>query len=550
MTLRHKEHPLPMLYDVTDDWLREHGIGREEIDAHGIKRYSKDDTADVEAEYRAQLPNPGQLGVMTRWARTADGLLIRHHAPSWMDLPQVVTQIRPDVEIRTGERQRHNAHHDARFWQFHIARHPDHGAQKHLSDAEVEALTDAELRALRDKGVVRGNVEHDHWEKAKYLHAPGPRDWQPHDHADLKPKARDFHERKDHSGQRVDGTHEHRVKDTSVKYATRIDVSPLLTEADFERADRFYLIIEGSIKMLAVLTWVRAAGENAVVMSVPAVGQWNAPELWEIAERYMAGDRCLIIADSDAHRNAQVMRETVRLRRRLRRRDVDTDILLPPEDCLGPGEKVGADDALGKAGVSLYDFQVIHRDPAYAGITRLVRETQGWREKSWRELREPSTVPRNAYERDTTARIQIKAHTLPNRTRPGRTRNLDVLIALSEQANLETGLYWGSLRGLEGDLGLSHASALEAIGELEGEFIERLAGLLETEESEYSFARDYLERPTWRIHEDIRAIQSQQRYGDFLEERKENDGRNGSAPGAGVSGALRDSAEDPAPLPE
>jgi hypothetical protein len=546
-----------MLHDVSDEWRKEHGIGREELNAQQIKRYRKDDTTDVEAEFLAQLPGTSrsivaQRARVTQWARAdfldipderiaedglvrdeLGGLLIRHHAPGWMDIDPVVTQLRPDYDIPTGERQRHSAHYDVRFWQFHIARHPDHGNQRHLTDAEVEALGDAELRALRDGGAVRGDREHDHWERAKYLHAPTPYVTEVHDHAIAyagKPSMRASHVYTDHGGIDREVPHDYKHKDKTVTYAKRVDVSPLLDEDDFKRAERFYLVIEGSIKMLAVLTWLRRHRENAVVLSVPAVGQWNAPELWELAETYMAGKLGLIIADSDAHQNSQVMEQAIRLRRRLRRRSVGAHILLPPEGVLGEGKKVGADDALGKAGQSLHDFQIIHREPAYTGIQRLITKTQGWREKSWREIREPSVAPHYSYERDPGARIQVKAHTLSNRTWPGRTRNWDVLIALSEQANIETGLYWGSLRRLEGDLEMSHASALKAIEELEeGEFIERTAGSLETEESEYSYAMSYLDRPEWRIHEDIRAIQTTQRYGDFLEERKENDGHNGSA---------------------
>jgi hypothetical protein len=545
-----------MLHDVSDEWLEEHGIGREELDAQQIKRYRKDDTTDVEAEYKAQLPTPGQRGVMTRWARADDGLLIRHHAPSWMDLAPVVTQLRPDNEIQTGEWQRHPAHANVRASQFHIARHPDHG-DRDLTNAEVEALSDDDLRALRDGGKVPGRVDHDHWEKAKYLHAPGPYVTEIHDHAIAyagKPSMRASHVYTDHGGVDVEGPHDYRHKDKTVNYATRIDVSPILTEEDFKRAACFYFIIEGSLKMLAVLTWIRGHEPNAVALSVPAVGQWRAPELLDIAEHYMAGKLCTIIADSDAHRNSQVMRQAVRCRRYLRQRDVAAHILLPPEGVLGRDKKVGADDALGvlaKPPQSLYDFQVIHREASLVGIQRLIEKTQGYREKTWRELREPSSEPRLSYDRSADARIMVKAHTLPNRTGRGRWRNLDVLVALSEQADIETGLYFGSLHGLEGDLGMSHASALTAIGELERDgFITRTAGSLEIEESEYSYARVYADEPTWRIHEDIRATQSRQRYGDFLKERRENDGHNGSAPGTGIPRALRNGAEDSAPLPE
>jgi len=531
-----------MLHDVSDKWLEEHGIGRKELDAHQIGRYSKDGVSDVQAACK-DLPQPWQKSVVTRWAKQRDGLLVRHHPCPGFDLEPIFPQLRPDRygegddgKIETGEIRRHKAHRDLRGWAYHIARHPDHGNLS-LTDAQVDALPDAELHRLLVAGVVRGNRDHIHRKRAGYLHPPAPKKTIVHDHAVAfkgKPKMLASHlrdRRSKHKGIDVASDHEHRIRDKSVKYATRIDVSPLITTEMLGAAETFYFVIEGTIKNLAVLTWVRENGENAVVISVPAVGQWKAPELPAIIDRCMRGDLCMIVADADAHTKSEVMRQAIRCRRYLRDRDVDAHILLPPEDCLS-GEKVGPDDALGKAGVPLHDFLVIHKEAGYQNtIGRAISET-------WTGGHKDS--------RGSTAR------TLPGRNWPGRVRNLKALIALIEQSDSESGQFWGSVRGLGEDLGMSSSStAHAAIGQLvEYGFVALEEGSLDKEESEYSFDEVWRDKPTLRIDERLRATQTQQRYGDFLEERKENDGHNGSAPGAGVSRTLRNGAENPASLPD
>jgi hypothetical protein len=476
---------------------------------------------------------------MTRWARKDNGLRIPHHPPAWMGLLPAVTQIRPDNAIETGEVKKHEGHWDLRGWAHHIARHPDHGNRHDLTDAEVDKLTDEELREMRDGGAVRGDRDHIHREKAKYLHAPAPYVTEIHDH-DIafagKPKMRAGHVDYYHDGADVEGPHEYRYKDKSVQYATRLDFSPTITEEDCLRAERFYFVIEGTFKNLSVLTWVRAHDENAVVISVPAVGQWKAPELEEIADRYLAWKECFIIADSDAHRNSQVMKQAKRIRRHLLNKDVDAHILLPPERVLGKDEdgnwkKVGADDAVGIADKSLHDFILVHvQVDVWEVLTTLIPETWA-RRQIW--------TPK-------TGSVSVRNNTLPNRTSPGRRRNLSVLWALSEQSDAESGLYWGSVSGLARDIGMSEDRALKAVHELvEYGWITLEGGSLETEESEFSFGRVWRDRPTLRMHERLRSKVTYEQFGEFLERRKEEDGRRNGREVAGaerISGVVRDSA--------
>jgi hypothetical protein len=520
-----------MLYDVSDEWLDEHGIGREEIEAHGIKRYSKNDVSEVQAEY-STLPQPPQKQYMTRIARQHDGLLIPHHAAPGMGLEHVYAQIRPDKEVFTGESHHHELHDDVRRWAYHLARHPDHG-DLDLTDAEVDAMTDEQLREIartprlcetpkRDKNgarikqEIRGDRHHTHYDSGKYIHPPGPMETIEHDHAvDFagKPKMLASHIEHEHGGEDRAGPHEHRIKNRKVKYATRLDVNPLVTEEVLRDAQRFYFVIEGSIKNLAVLTWVRRRGVNAAVFSVPAVGQWNAPELRDFVERYMVDKPAYIIADSDAHKNSEVMRHALRCRNRLRAWRAQAFILLPGEGWLGLDEKgnpkkVGADDGLGKAKKSLLDFQVIHREvPGWNVIWRAIRKT-------WPD----STV--RVYSEAAKCYVDVTRHTLSNRTWRGRTRDLAVFLALAEQADINSGLYWGSRRAMADDLGIDEKAvrlALEVF--IEAGWIQREGGTLEERESEFSFKTVWADKPTLRVvHTEMRPQQTQQRHGDHLQE--------------------------------
>jgi hypothetical protein len=273
-----------------------------------------------------------------------------------------------------------------------------------------------------------------------------------------------------------------------------------------------------------------------VVFSVPAVGQWKAPELEGIADLYLDGKECFIIADSDAHRNSQVMKQTKRLRRYLLNKQVDAHILLPPERVLGKDKdgnwkKVGADDALGAAGKSLRDFILVRIEvDVFEVLDTLV----------------PETWPRRNIWTPKTGSVSVRNSTLPSRTYRGRTRNLNVLWALSEQSDAESGLYWGSVSGLARDIGMSEDRALKAVHELvEYGWISLEGGSLETEESDFSFGRVWRDRPTLRMHERLRSKVTYEQFGEFLERRKEENGRRNGRAVAGaerISGVVRDSA--------
>lgn len=342
-------------------FFKEHAITPEVGFARPYVRYTADDPSPVQKVY-AELPQPGQKGTMTRFAKRADGVIINRHAPTGLGLDHIFPELRPDQPIKT----------KPLHWHCHptvstkdipvIPTGPSAG--RPLSKRQIHTAKAMEKHIARNKyaddhaGVTNEDV-HCHQDLAKYLFPPAPKIEVPwyHDHDEAyagRPEKRADHVERWHGGVDVVGRHAHtrKRKDASVNYAKRIDVHPFVLPM-FEKAERVFFCIEGCIKADAVLS----AGE--AVFSVPSVTLWEAPEdeLQEFAAVYLHGKTVIIVPDSDWHENGAVLTQAMLVRSALRRMSVRAIVAAPPNlDSPDPKKrKQGVDDFL-VAGVAWTTF--------------------------------------------------------------------------------------------------------------------------------------------------------------------------------------------------
>lgn len=148
--------------------------------------------------------------------------------------------------------------------------------------------------------------------------------------------------------------------------ATRLDLHPDALPL-FKNATRVFFGIEGCIKADAILS------QGEAVFSVPAVWQWDAPELAAFVERYLKGKTVFIVPDMDWHKNWQVITPAIQCRSALRGLGLENVFIAAPP--VEAGEK-GVDDFLG-AGYGLDDLVVIGREMPDAFEEWAVRESRG-----------------------------------------------------------------------------------------------------------------------------------------------------------------------------
>jgi hypothetical protein len=130
-------------------------------------------------------------------------------------------------------------------------------------------------------------------------------------------------------------------------------------------ADVVYCVIEGCIKADAVLS------AGGAVFSVPSVSLWNADELPDFAEVYLADKEVVIICDADWHENALVVNQARLCQDQLRRlgvTDVHVAALSIESECKGVDDYLGAGGGLDDLVVidnvvppGLWDYAVAHR---------------------------------------------------------------------------------------------------------------------------------------------------------------------------------------------
>lgn len=82
-------------------------------------------------------------------------------------------------------------------------------------------------------------------------------------------------------------------------HAARIDVNPLSLERLEKNPPVVYFGIEGSLKGCSMISAVIRTNEDAAVISVPAVGMWECPELEYFVNRYLMNCTIVIVPDGD-----------------------------------------------------------------------------------------------------------------------------------------------------------------------------------------------------------------------------------------------------------
>ncbi len=383
-------------------WRREHGISDRVWSARGYVRYRAGDPGPIREAFEAAECAPNQIGWATRAAEKGDGLIMPAHALPVPGLRPIPPQLRPHDPIQKQPKLHYHPAelppagsvvrdpttgkpvpetHWSTAWAMrrHIA--GEHGAELaaalgYRTPIGLHRLCfDSSCRADLERVLAEANdpEPHQHENIAKYLLTITPRTAE-HDHADyVSSYWRRRHIEKYHGGVDVAGPHVHdgvgyaktsfEDRDPSRSPGRRIDVLPPAWEL-LAAAEVVYFVLEGKIKGDAALSSILERGLAASVADVPSVGQWEAPELDALCER-LTGKTVVIVVDSDADENDQVMTQGVRLRFRLREHGLIACLAAPPpDDRAGIDEadrfeKVGLDDHLGALESSLDDLRVI-----------------------------------------------------------------------------------------------------------------------------------------------------------------------------------------------
>lgn len=392
-------------------WREEHGISSEVYEARGYVRYARGDVKLIEKYFGGFAPN--QL----RWAkgvakRTSDegGLIMPAYALplSELRLRPIPPQLRPDNPLRKrrdpahwhpaqlpprgtevlfeGKRVPEDRWSTAWVMRLHIASDPDHGKELaaelgyRTKDQISQLVSDPRCQGDLDRVLAEGNnpEPHQHQEWAKYLLPRVPERPLRHDHRHYADgAARRRHIDKYHSGREEDviGWHVHdgmRFQEVMVEVTyeadpraspgRRLDMLPLAWER-LPAAEVVYFILEGKIKADSCLSAILDSNRSATALNVPSVGQWEAFELETFAE-LLRGKRVVVVVDSDADGNDNVMTQGLLLRARLERHDcLRVCLAAPPaDDRVGIDEedrfdKVGLDDHLGALGRTLDELR-------------------------------------------------------------------------------------------------------------------------------------------------------------------------------------------------
>lgn len=210
-----------------------------------------------------------------------------------------------------------------------------------------------------------------------------------------------------------EGEHEHfndKIKDIK-HYNDRIDVHPWALER-LHKAELVFFGIEGCPKADAMLQNILDTGINASVISVPAIGMWNAPELEMVCRQVLAGKIIVIVPDGDWVENPHVINQARVFQGRLMEYGIENVLIAAPPAELGEDGKYhvieawyepeqcmeklkGVDDFLGIGGYSLADLMVnVCNPPAHEDLENWVRENLP-----------PLPPGRKAYRRDRIKRL-------------------------------------------------------------------------------------------------------------------------------------------------
>jgi hypothetical protein len=294
------------------DFYDEHAISTRIGQARPYARYER---GDPERIVRKAWPQSPQFAA--RIANQGSGIVISRYGPSYMKLPHVPAELRPNSPVVTSSHWHY--HGDVSEIDLII---PSSG--KHLPRKHRHAPDDMERHIAKVHGGVNTNEVHLDENRAKYVFPTG-------------------------------------------RGARRLDEHPNAWPL-FRDPRRVFFVIEGCIKADAVLS----AGE--AVFSVPSVTLWRAPELDEFAPR-LRGVLVYIVPDSDWYGNDAVLTQAMFCRSYLRRLGVNTHIAAPPP--APDGGKRGIDDHLHHGG-ALSQLEVLEREAGY-GLAEFIADNRKWR---------------------------------------------------------------------------------------------------------------------------------------------------------------------------
>jgi hypothetical protein len=298
--------------------------------------------------------------------------------------------------------------------------------------------------------------------------------------------------------------------------ATRIDVHPH-AERLFDGAERVFFVIEGIPKADAILS------QDAAVFDVPAVWQFDCPEMPLFVDKYGLRDKTVIIvpdsdwADPD---KSQVLHAATYCKGLLHMKLGVKNVLIaapPGKD----GEKEGVDDFLGRGG-NLNELMVVRRDPS--------PRFKEWAVKIAHEPRHDKTRP-------NTGGASADAETLKALTMIAGGGKASIGESIEPEGRGEVHRWANTLAGLINVTSKSHrtnrqsvAEAIEALLHRPGltpgtKALTKVSGSLEIEPKKRKFYRDkngnlrsYFrkadfpedEPPRLRIDRELWAIDSEQ----------------------------------------
>lgn len=445
---------------------KKHFIREDMWNAQGFRKADRNNLGPIYEEFADA--SEAQLRDVLRKTADQPQWIIKRHLPPGMDLPPILPENRPDDLVRTGGPTKHqhgglqapppwecpdhkehwcpNCVSTKNFFSSEERReHIRRGGSKRNARKRRDRTCGRDCPCrLRDKRGRRyvfhkdephhgRNIDwpHFHLDEGKYQHARN--NWvekiREHNHswyvARKKRRALEYHIKRDHAdGPPPDGFHPHsyREKDRENGTASRISINPLMARR-LSAAKVVFFGIEGCIKECAMGSYVLDHDLDASVFSVPAVHNWDAPELADFARLYLRGKTVYIVADADAYQNKIGVMRPARLCRLFLQSlnlGIDVHIALPPARTRRKWK--GVDDYLAAEG-RLEDLEINDRDPEpkLEGVIRALGHRPDREETMIAVLRALSMVAGPGGANQATERSQARAARMNHETfRRGR----------------------------------------------------------------------------------------------------------------------------------
>lgn len=375
-------------------WFTARAITDEIRQARGYARWTADEITPA-TDPAGDLADDQQRAV-ARMAKQAGGgwVITRHAPPLSSPLPRIYPEYKPDKPMRIpGWRHWHGDGTEPEGLEPWVRdRSPKHTRREHPDkDCPLCAHINrgaAEPKSPDDHRGVNTEEIHSHTRYAKYWHIPKPQveeTWT-HDHATAwrrrpakdRPAWRERHVSQLHDGADVQGEHQHTTKKKAAygDLASRIDVHPMALPR-FADAQVAFFGIEGCPKADAMLA------DGAAVFSVPAVGQWDCPELDSFVGHYVYGKTVIIVCDDDWYEKDEVINSARLCQNRLLRAGVRAaHVAAPPPN---GKKKTGVDDFIA-AGGHLEELHVIDHAPPEGLYEFVVERCWKYRkDRTWRD---------------------------------------------------------------------------------------------------------------------------------------------------------------------